>query len=112
MHQKMKITLTTEQIAESLRAYSQNAWTYEGSLEIAEWLEENEAHAGEEFEFDAAAIHGAFSEFKTATEAAQNFGWAPDETEFDAANEAAAVAWLEMRTDIRIFPYGIIVVSF
>lgn len=108
----MKITLTTEQVAESLRRYSENAWTYAGSLEIAEWLEENEAHAGEEFEFDAAAIHGAFSEFKTATKAAQNFGWAPDETEFDDANEAAAVAWLEMRTDIRIFPYGVIVVSF
>jgi hypothetical protein len=112
MKQTMKITLTTEQIAQSLRLYSENAWTYEGSLEIATWLQENEEHAGEEFEFDAAAIHGAFSEFKTATEAAQNFGWAPDETEFDAANEAAAVSWLEMRTDVRIFPYGIIVVSF
>ena len=108
----MKITLTTEQVAESLRRYSENAWTYAGSLEIAEWLTENEEHAGEEFEFDAAAIHGAFSEFKTAVEAAQNFGWAPDETEFDDANEAAAVSWLESRTDVRLFPSGIIVVSF
>lgn len=108
----MKITLTTEQVAESLRRYSENAWTYAGSLEIAEWLAENEKHAGEEFEFDAVAIHGAFSEFETAVEAAENFGWSPDETEFDVANEAAAVSWLEARTDVRIFPYGIIVVSF
>ncbi len=108
----MKITLTTEQIAQSLRIHSPNAWTYEGSLEIAEWIEENEEHAGEEFEFDAAGIHGAFSEFKTATEGARNFGWATDETEFDEANEAAALAWLELRTDVRVFPTGVIVVSF
>ncbi len=59
----MKITLTTNQIADMLRQDSPDSWSYNGAKALAEYMEEYEEQSGEEVEFDAAEIRGGWSEY-------------------------------------------------
>jgi hypothetical protein len=61
----MKQTLTTHQIANALLADKNAAWSWAGSLALAEHLEDLERDLGEETEFDPVAIRCEFSEYET-----------------------------------------------
>lgn len=58
----MKITLNTYQIADELKRDTCARWSYNGSLALAEYLEQYEADNGEEMELDLCAIRCDFSE--------------------------------------------------
>ena len=58
----MKITLNTYQIADELKRDSNARWSYNGSLAIAEYLEEYEDSTGEQMKLDTCAIRCDFSE--------------------------------------------------
>jgi hypothetical protein len=58
----MKITLNTYQIADELKRDTCARWSYNGSLALAEYLEEYESDSGEEMELDVCAIRCDFSE--------------------------------------------------
>ena len=60
---KMKITLTTNKIAEMIRQDSPDSWSYNGAKALAEYMEEFEEESGEEIEFDDVEIRCGFSEY-------------------------------------------------
>lgn len=107
----MIITLQTHEIVNRLLA-DLNCWTRAGAFALAQHLQEWEEDTGEQMEFDAVAIRCDFAEYSSAVEAASEYGWSADETEFDDANEAAALAWLNDRTSVIEFNGGAIIAKF
>lgn len=95
----------------------------EAALALFDWLEELEA-GGEEQEFDRIAIRCEFSEYPSATEAAQDHGWEVEADMYDAddnerdadeieeENEEAALKWLNRRTSVIEFDGGVIIQQF
>lgn len=61
----MKKTLTTHDIANELHEDKNAAWSWAGSLALADYLEEIEASTGEEMELDCVAIRCDFSEHES-----------------------------------------------
>jgi hypothetical protein len=108
----MKLTIGTYDIADYLVADTYNAWTRSGSLAMAEWLEQMEEDSGIEMEFNACEIRCEYSEYKSVMEAAGEYGWEPDAAEYAEQTEAAALQYLEERTDICIFASGVIIRKF
>lgn len=108
----MKITLTTYQIAGYLMQDTNAKWTRSGAFALADYLQELEDSLGEEQDFDVVSIRCDFSEFSTAVEAAGGYGWSADESEYDDANEAAALSWLSDRTSVITFDGGVIIATF
>lgn len=108
----MKITLTTYQIAGYLMQDTNAKWSRSGAYALADYLQELENDTKEEMDLDVVAIRCDFSEYPTAVEAAGEYGWSADETEFDEANEAAALSWLHDRTSVITFNGGVIITKF
>lgn len=108
----MKITLTTYQIAVYLMQDDNANWSRSGAYALADYLQELEDSLGEEQDFDVVAIRCDFSEYPTAVEAAGAYGWSADESEYDDANEAAALSWLQDRTSVIEFDGGVIIATF
>lgn len=104
----MKHTLTTTQAAELLLADEYAAWTRAGALALVEYLESVEDDTGEPIEFDRVAIRCDYSEYKSALEAASEWGYKDDDPDADEREDAAA-AWLEARTTLIRFDGGVIV---
>ena len=105
-------TLSTYDIANRLLRDNNAAWTRPGAFALAEYLQSIEEDTGEQMEFDACSIRCDFSEFPTAVEAAGEYGWTADESEYDDANEAAALSWLGDRTSVITFDSGVIIAKF
>lgn len=57
------MTLSTYQIADALKNDTGANWSYNGSLALAEYLEEYEESTGEELELDVCAIRCDFAEY-------------------------------------------------
>ena len=71
----MKITLNTYQIADELKRDTNARWSYNGSLALAEYLEQYESDSGDEMELDTCAIRCDFSEYTSLVEwAREHFG--------------------------------------
>jgi hypothetical protein len=84
----MKTTLNTYQIADALRNDTNARWSYNGSLALAEYLEEYEESAGEELELDVCAIRCDFSEYSSLLDwAHDHFSNALEELGFDETEE-------------------------
>jgi hypothetical protein len=84
----MKMTLSTYQIADALKNDTCARWSYNGSLALAEHLEEYEESTGEEMEFDTCAIRCEFSEYASLLEwAHDHFSNALEELGFDEKEE-------------------------
>jgi len=84
----MKNTLNTYQIADELKRDTCARWSYNGSLALAEYLEEYEADSGEQMELDTCAIRCDFSEHSSLVEwAHQYFSNALEELGFDETAE-------------------------
>jgi len=58
----MKITLNTYQIADELKRDTCARWSYNGSLALAEYLDQYDSDNGEDTELDTCAIRCDFSE--------------------------------------------------
>jgi hypothetical protein len=120
----MKMTLNTHQIAEALKNDTNARWSYNGSLALAEHLEEYEESTGEEMELDTCAIRCDFYEYESALEAATDKGWEPEASILDDdgnirpddevadENEELALKWLQRDYQIIEFDGGVIVSSF
>ena len=84
----MKITLNTYQIADELKRDTCARWSYNGSLALAEYLEEYDSDNGEDTELDTCAIRCDFSEHANLQEwAHQYFSNALEELGFDETAE-------------------------
>ena len=108
----MKQTLTTNQAADLLVADDNAGWSYAGALALVEHLEAVENDTGEAIEFDRVALRCDFSEYESAREAAEEYGWEPDEGADSDAAEESALEWLNDRTTVIEFSGGVIVRQF
>lgn len=104
----MKNTLSTNQIADLLIKDEFADWTYSGALALAEWLEAYEEDTGTEMEFDRVALRCDFTEYKTASEAAQEH---LSVEEIDNL-EGSALEYLYENASVIEFEGGLIVSSF
>ena len=113
----MKLTLTTSHATDLLKADTNARWTHSGAWALVEHLEQLEEGCGTELEFDAVAIRCDYSEYASALEAADDYGYEPnpnlgEEAQDDDDKEASALDWLCDRTDVITFPKGIIIRNF
>jgi len=120
----MKTTLSTTEAAEILIADTCARWSRAGAFALVEYLEQLEEDTGEEMEFDRVAIRCDFSEYDSALDAAEDYGWSreasilddddnirPDDEVLDEDNELA-LKWLENRTSVIEFDGGVIIQNF
>jgi hypothetical protein len=120
----MKMTLNTYQIADELKKDTCARWSYNGSLALAEYLEEYEESTGEEMELDTCAIRCDFYEYSSALDGALEYDWSPEasilddddnirpDDEVEEENEELALKWLQNRTQVISFDGGIIIAQF
>ena len=108
----MKKTLSTSEAADLLAADDNAGWSYAGARALVEYLENLEDDTGEEIEFDRVVLRCDFSEYESAREAAEEYGWEPDEDADSEAAEEAAAEWLADRTTVITFDGGVIVQQF
>jgi hypothetical protein len=116
----MKITLNTHQIADELKRDTNARWSYNGSLALAEYLEQIEADNGEEIELDLCSIRCEFSEHASLLDWAHDyFSNALEELGFDetAENDDDEVdskirEYIQDHGQLIEFDGGIIVSSF
>ena len=83
----MKITLNAYQIADALKNDTNARWSYNGSLALAEYLEEYEESTGEEMELDVCAIRCDFSEYVSLRDWISDYYSNP----FDVAIKSAGI---------------------
>lgn len=116
----MFIKVTRHIFADAMRG----SFSWGGAKALFEYLEDGED--GEECgaEFDEVAIRSDFSEYSSATVAAQDNGWEVEADMYDAddnerpqeeieeENEEAALKWLKYRTIVIEFSGGVIIGSF
>jgi hypothetical protein len=108
----MKQTLTTNEAAALLVADKDAGWSYAGARALVEYFEDIEEDTGEEIELDAVGLRCNFSEYESAVQAAEEYGWEPDEDADEEADEEAALEWLNGRTTVVTFDGGVIVQLF
>ena len=108
----MKQRLNTSEAADLLVADKDAGWSYAGARALVEHLENLEDDTGEEIEFDRVALRCDFSEYESAREAAEEYGWEPDEDADSEEAEEAALEWLNDRTTVITFDGGVIVRQF
>ncbi len=116
----MKITLNTYQIADELKRDTNARWSYNGSLALAEHLDQFDSDNGEDTELDLCSIRGDFSEHSSLLEwAHQYFSNALEEMGFDETAEndddeidAKIKEYIQDHGTLIEFDGGIIVSSF
>ena len=116
----MKKTLSTYQIADALKNDTCARWSYNGSIALAEYLEEYEESTGEELELDTCAIRCDFSEYSSLQEWAHDYfsnAWQElgfnetEETDDDEFDEKIR-SYIQDHGQLVEFDGGIIVSSF
>jgi hypothetical protein len=108
----MKLTIGIYDLADMLTNDAPKAWTRVGALELAKWFEEIENDTGDQIEIDLIGIRVSYSEYDSVLEAASEYGWEADASEYAEQHEAAARQFLEARTEIRLFSGGVLVLNF
>lgn len=78
----MKITLSTSQAIEILRADNSANWSYNGAEALIKWLDETDDETDDETELDVAAIRCGYSEYESLQTWAHAYFSKPQE-EFD-----------------------------
>ena len=86
-------------------------FSYEGKKALFEYLEEYESQSGETLELDVIALCCEYSEYSTAKEAAENYGFEPEDEDEDEA-ETEALNFLEDGTTVIEFDGGVIILDF
>jgi len=121
----MKITLNTYQIADELKRDTNARWSYNGSLALAEHLDQYDSDNGEDTELDLCSIRGEYSEHSSLLEWARDyFGTtnmvgefsiesSEDEEDIDPeGTEAKIREYIEDHGTLIEFEGGVIVSSF
>ena len=108
----MKTTVTSHQFVEAFRACGRESqFSRAALLALFEYLQEYENSTGEEIELDPIGICCEWSEFSSAREAADDYGFKPTDDD-DDAREKSALEWLQNRTQVIEFDDGIVIQQF
>lgn len=109
----MKQTVSASDFVDAFRAHNrQEQFSYDGLHALFEYLEELESDTGTEMELDVVAVCCDFSEYSSAKEAAEVYGWEADAEADEEENEEAALDWLRDRTQVITHGSGVIVSAF
>ena len=118
----MKTDVSLSDFRDAFMSIRPNNFSYAGLESLYEWFIDYEDNCGEETELDVIAICCDFSEYKTAMECAQEYGYeevvdsepygSVDLVEVAELEEKQAIEWLNDRTIVMVFDGGIIVQCF
>ena len=110
MHQN----ISTDEAIKLLKEDDNVDWSWSGAEALVEYLEDLEDSLGESIAFDRVAIRCEYSEYSSALEAAEHYGFIPedDEDEDEDDIESSAITYLEDRTTVIKFEGGVIIQQF
>ena len=111
----MKTTISASHFLEAFRRERPNQFSRAALLALFDYLEEVEREAATEMELDVVEICCDWTEYATAVEAAEAYGWEePAQADDERADrsEELAEAWLMDQTVIVTFDGGVIVQNF
>lgn len=109
----MKTTVSAIDFIDAFRRMGRNDQFSPAALRaLFDHIEEMESETGEEYELDVIALCCDWQEFKTALEAAVEYGFDGDEDEDEDAREEAALDWLREQTQVVEFDGGVLVMGF
>ena len=108
----MKQTVYASDFINAFRAHNRQQFSYDGLHALFEYLEELESNTGTEMELDVVALCCDFSEYASAKEAADEYGWEADAAADEEENEEAAIYWLRDRTQVIAHGSGVIISAF
>ena len=108
----MIIQLNSYALANQILSDCQANYSYNGALALAEFFDEN----AENEEFDPVTIRCDWSEYKSAIEAASDYGWDDDDDDDDddkeEKKEKSALNFLENNTTVLVHDSGVTIVNF
>ncbi len=108
----MKVTLTQNEFVSRFLAARPENFSYDALRALFTHLEELERDCGEEMEFDPVAFCCDWSEYPSAIEAAEAYGWedpTPEGGERDSTAERAALEFLQDETAVIELSSGVLV---
>jgi len=109
----MKQTISKYNFTEAFRTMGRSDnFSYEGLQALFDHLEDYEEDTGEEIELDVIAICCDYTEYDSALEAAEEYGFTPDEDEDEEEQEEAAMDYLNDRTTVIHVGAGVIIQQF
>jgi hypothetical protein len=113
----MIIKLNSYSLANKILNECQASYSYDGAQALAEFFDEN----SENEEFDAVIIRSEWGEYKSAIEAAGEYGWEADDDDDDndddddekeEKREKQALSFLEDNTTILVHDSGVTIFNF
>jgi hypothetical protein len=113
MHQN----ISTDEAIKLLKEDDNADWSWSGAEALVGYLEDLEDSLDESIAFDRVAIRCEYSEYSSALEAAQDYGFIleddeDDENDEDDDVESSAITYLEERTTVIKFEGGVIIQQF
>lgn len=109
----MKTTVSAIDFIDAFRRMGRNDQFSPAALRaLFDHIEDIEQDTGEENELDVIALCCEWQEFRTALEAAVEYGFDEDEDEDEDAREEAALDWLRDQTQVVEFDGGVLVFGF
>jgi len=110
----MKTTINQSNFVSAFKGNSErkNQFSHEALCALFDYYEEYEQNLGEQIELDVVAICCDWTEYATALEAAQAYGWKPDNHIADDGNECdgEAMQFLSDSTQVIELKGGSVVV--
>jgi len=112
----MKTTVTQSDFVSTFQRYdeSRDQFSYEARCALFDYYEQLEQDTGEEIEFDTVAICCDWTEYTSAVEAAEAYGWQADEPQDERSDtsEREALIYLNDNTQVIELASGVIVLNF
>lgn len=109
----MKQTVTEYHFIDSFRAFGRESqFSVPARRALFEHFEIIEQYQDEEIELDPVGICCEWSEHSSAREAAEEYGFEPEEDDDDDAREKSALEWLQGQTQVVEFDGGIVIQQF
>lgn len=108
----MKTTVSAIDFVDAFRRMGRNDFSPAALRALFDHIEEMERESPVEYELDVIALCCEWQEFKTALEAAVEYGFDGDEDEDEDAREEAALDWLREQTQVVDFDGGMLVMGF
>ena len=108
MHQN----ISTDEAIKLLKEDDNADWSWSGAEALVGYLEGLEDSLDESIEFDRVAIRCEYSEYSSALETAEHYGFIPEDDEDEDDVESSAITYLENRTTVIKFEGGVIIQQF
>jgi hypothetical protein len=108
MHQN----ISTYEAIKLLKEDDNADWSWSGAEALVGYLEDLEDSLDESIAFDRVAIWCEYSEYSSALETAEHYGFIPEDDEDEDDVESSAITYLEDRTTVIKFDGGVIIQQF